>query len=449
MIQALRNAWSMPDLRRRILFTMGALIVYRIGSWVYIPGIDTDALSELWERIAENYGALAVVNVFSGSNLASMTVFALGIMPYISASIILQLLTVVIPQLEQLSKEGPSGRRKINQYTRYGTIGLSAFNSLVISAALMNPGQIAGFQRQVVLNPGIGFYLMTMITLTAGTTFVMWIGEQIEEYGIGQGISLIIYAGIVAETPNGIGAIIRYMQDPDNGGFALIGVAAIVAASLMIIVGTIFVTLAERRIPINSTKRAGGRQFGTQTQYLPLKVNASGVMPIIFAITIMQFPTTFINLPIFSEGIRGVLEQMTSPGPLYYFIYAALIVFFTYFYTAVIINPVDIADNLKRSGGNIPGVRPGRQTAQFLDKTLSLVTLPGAIFLAAIAIVPFWFVQVLTNDALQLSGIGGTSILIVVGVALDRMQWLDAQLRTKNYDGLMEGMRLRGRRRQR
>ena len=450
MIEALRNAWRMPDLRRRILFTMAALVVYRLGSHVFIPGIDRVALEALWDRISQNFGALAVVNVFSGSNLATMTVFALGIMPYISASIILQLLTVVIPQLEQLSKEGPSGRRKINQYTRYGTIGLSAFNSIVIIVALERPSTF-GFDQQVILNPGFGFYFMTMLTLTAGTTFVMWLGEQIEEYGIGQGISLIIYAGIVAETPAGISSIIFYMQNQESGT-ALISVLAIVGAALLIVMGTIFVTLAERRIPVQYSKRVvGRRQFGGQTQYLPLKVNTAGVMPIIFAITIMQFPNTFINLPIFSDGVRQVMQQIFSPGATYNLVYGLLIVFFTYFYTAVIINPVDIADNLKRYGGFIPGVRPGRQTARYLDRTLSRITLPGAIFLAAIAIIPLWIVQVLTKNALFLSGIGGTSILIVVGVALDRMQWLDAQLRTKNYDGLMKGLRhggkMRGRRR--
>ena len=436
----------MPDLRRRILFTMGALIVYRLGSHIFIPGIDRTALAELWQRMSENFGALAVVNVFSGSNLASMTIFALGIMPYISASIILQLLTVVIPQLEQLSKEGPSGRRKINQYTRYGTILLSAFNAIVIIVALRNPATF-GLQRPVITDDGFGFVFIAILTLTAGTTFVMWIGEQIEEYGIGQGISLIIYAGIVAETPAGIKSILKYLND-QAGGAALISVLAIVVAALLIVMGTILVTLAERRIPVQYSKRiVGRRQFGGQTQYLPLKVNTAGVMPIIFAITIMQFPTTFLNLPIIPDGLRGVLNDLFDVGPTYYLVYGLLIVFFTYFYTAVIINPVDIADNLKRYGGFIPGVRPGRQTARYLDRTLSRITLPGAIFLALIAIVPTWVVQLLTGGALFLSGIAGTSILIVVGVALDRMQWLDAQLRTKNYDGLMKGLRMRGRRR--
>ena len=446
MIQALRNAWKMPEIRQKILFTMGALIVYRLGSHVFVPGVDAGALEEMWEQLSGRLGALKVVDVFSGSNLSQMTIFALGIQPYISASIIIQLLTVVVPQLEQLSKEGPTGRRKINQYTRYGTIGLSAFQAIAISVALNNPQQL-GFDRPIVLNPGFMFYFTSLLTLTAGTTFVMWLGEQIEEYGIGQGISLIIYAGIVARTPVGIAEVIRFMTSSESGGFGLIGALAIVGATLAIIMGAIFVTLAERRIPVQYSKRQVGRQVhGGQTQYLPLKVNTSGVMPIIFAITIMQFPTAIMGLPFLPTGLQSALTAWFSPGPVYYSIYGMLIVFFTYFYTAVIINPVDIADNLKRYGGFIPGVRPGRATAKYLDRTLSLVTLPGAMFLASIAIVPFWFVDIITRGQLRLSGIGGTSILIVVGVALDRMQWLDAQLRTRNYDGLLKGMRMRSRR---
>ncbi len=446
MIQALRNAWKMPEIRQKILFTMGALIVYRLGSHIVVPGIDATALADLWDQLSGRLGALKVVDVFSGSNLSQMTIFALGIQPYISASIILQLLTVVVPQLEQLSKEGPTGRRKINQYTRYGTIGLSAFQSIAISLALNNPQQL-GFDRPIVLNAGFMFYFTSMLTLTAGTTFVMWLGEQIEEYGIGQGISLIIYAGIVARTPVGIAEVLRFMTSSESGGFGLIGALAIVGATLAIIMGAIFITLAERRIPVQYSKRQVGRRVhGGQTQYLPLKVNTSGVMPIIFAITIMQFPTAIMGLPFLPTGLQAALTAWFSPGPVYYSIYGTLIVFFTYFYTAVIINPVDIADNLKRYGGFIPGVRPGRATARYLDRTLSRVTLPGAMFLAAIAIVPFWFVDIITRGQLRLSGIGGTSILIVVGVALDRMQWLDAQLRTRNYDGLLKGMRMRSRR---
>ncbi|MBM3214921.1 preprotein translocase subunit SecY [Candidatus Poribacteria bacterium] len=445
MIQALQNAWKLPDIRRRILFTMGILIVYRLGSYVFLPGVDQAALEAAWERISGNLGALKVVNVFSGGNFEQMTIFALGIQPYISASIILQLLTVVVPHLEQLAKEGTTGRRKITQYTRYGTIGLSAFQSLGISAALTNP-QAFGLEQAIVPDPSLGFYLMTMLTLTAGTTFVMWLGEQIEEYGIGQGISLIIFIGIVANVPAGVAHIVGYMTNPEVGGFGLIGVVAIILAALAIIVGTIYITLAERRIPVQYAKRiVGRRMYGGQTQYLPLKVNMAGVMPIIFAITIMQFPAALMSLPL-GLGIQQALATLFSPGPIYYTIYALLIVFFTYFYTAVVMNPVDVADNLKKHGGFIPGQRPGRTTAKYIDRTLSRVTLPGAIFLAAIAIVPFWFVEAVSGDQLQLSGIGGTSILIVVGVALDRMQWLDAQLRTHNYEGLLKGQKVKGRR---
>ncbi|GIX06205.1 MAG: hypothetical protein KatS3mg115_0608 [Candidatus Poribacteria bacterium] len=256
MIQALRNAWRMPELRQKILFTAWILVVYRLGSHILVPGIDAEALSELWEQLSGALGALKVVDVFSGANFSQMTIFALGIQPYISASIILQLLTVVVPQLEQLAKEGPTGRRKINQYTRYGTIGLTAFQSIAISAALMNP-QTFGFDRPIVVHGGIGFYFTTMLTLTAGTTFVMWLGEQIEERGIGQGISLIIYVGIVAGLPSGVLEVIRYLTNPDVGGFGLIGVVAIVAATIVIIIGTIFITLAERRIPIQYLPTTG------------------------------------------------------------------------------------------------------------------------------------------------------------------------------------------------
>jgi len=274
----------------------------------------------------------------------------------------------------------------------------------------------------------------------------MWLGEQIEEYGIGQGISLIIFIGIVERTPAGVVHVIQYMTNPEVGGWGLIGVLAILGAMFVIIVGTIYITLAERRIPIQYAKRiVGRRMYGGQTQYLPLKVNMAGVMPIIFAVTIMQFPATLMSLPL-GVGVQQALAALFSPGPVYYTFYALLIIFFTYFYTAVIINPVDVADNLKRAGGFIPGQRPGRNTAKYIDRTLSRVTLPGAIFLAAIAIVPFWFVDLVSGDQLRLSGIGGTSILIVVGVALDRMQWLDAQLRTHNYEGLLKGQKVRGRR---
>jgi preprotein translocase subunit SecY len=435
----------LPDLKRRIIFTMMILVVYRLGSYIFIPGVDQAALAEAWEKISGNLGALKVVNVFSGGNFSQMTIFALGIQPYISASIILQLLQVVIPQLEQLAKEGPAGRRKINQYTRYGTIALSAFQSVGISLALSNP-QAFGLERPIVVNPGPLFYFITMLTLAAGTTFVMWLGEQIEEYGIGQGISLIIFIGIVERMPSGVVHVVQYMTNPEVGGFGLIGVLAILGATFAIIVGTIFITLAERRIPIQYAKRiVGRRMYGGQTQYLPLKVNMAGVMPIIFAVTIMQFPATLMSLPL-GVGVQQALSALFSPGPVYYTMYALLIIFFTYFYTAVIINPVDVADNLKRAGGFIPGQRPGRNTAKYIDRTLSRVTLPGAIFLALIAIVPFWFVDLVSGDQLRLSGIGGTSILIVVGVALDRMQWLDAQLRTHNYEGLLKGQKVRGRR---
>lgn len=445
MIQAFRNAWKLPDLRRRILFTMAILVVYRLGSYILIPGVDADALREAWDKISGSLGALKVVNVFSGGNFSQMTIFALGIQPYISASIILQLLQVVIPQLEQLAKEGPTGRRKINQYTRYGTIVLSAGQSIGISLALSNP-QAFGLERPIVVNPGPLFYFVTMLTLAAGTTFVMWLGEQIEEYGIGQGISLIIFIGIVERTPSGVIQLYKYVTNPEVGGFGLIGVIVILGAAFAIIIGTIYITLAERRIPIQYAKRmVGRRMYGGQTQYLPLKVNMANVMPIIFAVTIMQFPATLMSLPL-GVGVQQALSALFSPGPVYYTFYALLIIFFTYFYTAVIINPVDVADNLKRNGAFIPGQRPGRATAKYLDRTISRVTLPGAIFLATIAIVPFWFVDLVSGDQLQLSGIGGTSVLIVVGVALDRMQWLDAQLRTHNYEGLLKGHKVRGRR---
>jgi preprotein translocase subunit SecY len=447
VIEALQNAWRLPDLRRKFVFTMVMLAVYRLGSFIFVPGVDSAALKEAWENVSNALGALKVVDVFSGSNFSQMTIFALGIQPYISASIILQVLGTVIPQLEQLSKEGPSGRRKINQYTRYGTIAISAFQSLGISLALSNPAQFGLLDRPIVPNPGPGFYFITMLTLMAGTTFVMWLGERIEEYGIGQGISLIIFAGIVADMPSGVVRLARYATNPESGGLGLLGVLLILGISFLIVVGVVFITLSERRIPMQYSKRVVGRRmYGGQTQYLPLKVTMAGVMPIIFAITLLQFPITLASLPLGLGIQQALIALFGGGGPVYYLLYGLLIIFFTYFYTAIIINPLDVADNLRRYGGFIPGQRPGRATAKYLDRTITRITLPGAIFLAGIAILPFLLVDLITGNQLQLSGIGGTSVLIVVGVALDRMQWLDGQLRTRNYDGLLKGMRVRGRR---
>ena len=442
MLKAFQNSFKIPELKSRILFTLGLLAVFRLGSFVPVPGVDGAALSKALHDIGG--GLLTFADMFTGGALSNATIFALGIMPYISASIIIQLLTAVIPYFEKLSKEGEEGRQKITQYTRYGTIGLTLVQSFGICLWLSHPGNFQG--TQVVIAPGWGFNLMAMMTLTTGTAFLMWLGEQITERGIGNGISLIIFGGIISSLPS---ALRQLAVDIRLGE---IGIFSVIILFIMLVAVTGFVVLltqATRKIPVQYSKRVVGRKvMGGQTTYLPLRVNQAGVIPIIFASSILLFPAqiaTYANV----EAIQ-VIGQYLDPGRwLYNLLYVLLIVFFSYFYTAITFNPIDMAENLKRYGGFVPGLRPGRPTAEYLDGIMTRITLPGAIALAGVAILPVIINAGMGVNFLVASFFGGTGLLIVVGVALDTVQQIEAHLAMRNYDGFFGSTgssRIRGRR---
>lgn len=459
MLESIRNIFYIPDLRKRIIFTLLLLAVYRVGAVIPTPGIDPQSLAEFFKQFEGT--VVGFLNMFSGGALGRLTIFALGIMPYISASIILQLLTVVWPYLEKLSKEGELGRRKIKTYTRYGTIIISIIQSFGISIFIEN--QTAPSGAPLVSFSGWGFRILTVITLTTGTAFIMWLGEQISERGIGNGISLIIYAGIIVGVPHGVAVT---WQDLQTGSTNIFKVLLLLVFMVAVIAFIIFMERAQRRIPIQYAKRQVGRRVygGTQT-YLPLRLNTGGVIPIIFAASIVQFPATVASM-IKHEYIQIISNMFSYGQPLYNLIYVAAIIFFCYFYTSIIFNPVDTADNMRKYGGFIPGIRPGKNTAEFIDKTLSRITLVGSIYLAAIAILPEflmtgikvqsipglgpWLDEVLPRFITEGMGIkfyfGGTSLLIVVGVAMDTLQQIEAQLIMRHYDGFLNKVRIRGRR---
>ncbi|NDY41327.1 preprotein translocase subunit SecY [Dissulfurirhabdus thermomarina] len=425
-----------PELRRRILFTLFMLAVYRVGVQVPTPGIDATALAAFFERTA---GTLfGMFNMFSGGAMQRMSILALGIMPYISASIILQLLTVAVPHLEALKKEGEAGRKKISQYTRYGTVALSLFQGFGIAVGLEGMTSPAGVP--VVLYPGWGFRLLTALTLMAGTVFLMWLGEQITERGIGNGISLIIFAGIVARMPAAVTDTFQLMRTGELHGatvaFLLIMMPAIVAFIC-------FMERSHRRIPIQYARRVVGRRvYGGQSSHLPLRVNTAGVIPPIFASSIMLFPATIANF-IQAPWLQRISQAIVPGTFAYESIYVALIVFFCYFYTAIVFNPADIADNLKNHGGYIPGIRPGRRTSEYIDRVLTRITLVGAVYVSAICVLP----SILISKLHVSFFFGGTSLLIVVGVAMDTMAQVESHLVMRNYEGFMRaGGRLRGRR---
>lgn len=443
MIQAFRNALKIPELRQRLFFTALLLFVYRIGAHITLPGIDDAALANWFDQQLEASEAgkniVGFINLFSGGAFKQMSIFALGIQPYISASIAMQLLAVVIPSLEKLSKED-GGRKKITQYTRYGTVILSVVQGLAITTMLKSWGE----GDSIVTNASIGWTLLVVITLMAGTAFVMWLGEQITQRGIGQGISIIITAGIVAAAPSGVQ---RLFADLMAGRVGLPQVAVLILLTVVAIMGTVFITLSVRRIPVQYAKRVVGRKvFGGQTTHIPLRVNIAGMIPIIFAVTLMQFPGIVFGflrrLMPDSSWINGVQVWFGPTRPLYYIVYSSLIIGFTYFYTAVQINPVDMADNLRKHGGFIPGVRPGKRTAEYINNILTRITLPGAVFLAAIAVIPMIFQQWLKIGTM----VQGASLLIVVGVALDTMNQIESYLTTRHYDGFLREGRMRSRR---
>lgn len=434
MLSGFQNASRIPELRRRLFFTLGMLAVYRLGVHVPTPGIDRVAMAAFFEQYKGTL--LGFLNLFSGGALQQFSVFSLGIMPYISASIILQLLTVVFPYLEKLSKEGEAGRRKITQYTRYGTVVLSIVQGIMISIGL--EGTQAGGQS-LVLEPGWSFRLMTVITLTSGTAFIMWLGEQITERGVGNGISLIIFAGIVASLPSAIGTTLQFIREGEIGIF----VALIMLVLSVLVVGAIiFVERGQRRIPVQYAKRVVGRKmYGGQTSHLPLKVNTANVIPPIFASSILIFPATlaqFASYP-WVQTVSGYL----APGRwLHDVAFAVLIIFFAFFYTAIVFNPADVAENMKKFGGYIPGIRPGQKTAEFIERVLSRITLSGAIYLVLVCLLP----TLLIGQFNVPFYFGGTALLIVVGVALDTVAQMETHLISRNYEGFMKRGRLRGRR---
>ena len=432
------NIGKVPELRKRILFTLSLLAVYRIGIFITTPGVNRVEMQNLIAQGGTG-SFLGLFNMFSGGALEQLSIFALGIMPYISASIILQLLTVVIPTLDRLNKEGEQGRRKINQYTRYGTILLSLVQSFFIATWLEGMGRSSGSMSgaEIVANPGWSFKLMTVLTLTTGTAFLMWLGEQITERGIGNGISLLIFAGIVAAMPDGI---VQLFGTGDFEAFALILLTIVVFGTIAVIC---YFERAHRRIPVQYTKRMVGRKMygGTQT-HLPLKINVSGVIPPIFASSILMFPAQMANM-IDTPWMQRFSAVLEPNDWRYNVIYVALIVFFTFFYTAVTFNPVDVAENLKKGGGFVPGIRPGKKTAEYIDRVLTRITCGGAVYLSAVCVLP-----ALLQAKFQVPFyFGGTGLLIVVGVALDTVQQIESHLITRNYEGFTgpKGPRIRGR----
>ncbi|RKU31979.1 preprotein translocase subunit SecY [Candidatus Poribacteria bacterium] len=445
MIKPIQNAFKIPELRKRIIFTVLLLIVYRLGAHITLPGIDDQALEEFFKQLVERTGnVLALIDVFSGGAFGQMTIFALGIQPYISASIVMQLLAVIVPSLEKLRKE-PDGQKKITQYTRYGTVLLSIVQGITITILLRNPGEAFGTGTgAIVNNPTIWWHALAVLTLTAGTAFVMWLGEQITERGIGQGISIIITVGIMAGFPAGVNTV--YSNLLGNTNFGLAQLAMLFLLIVVAVSGTIFIHLSVRKIPVQYGKQIrGNKVFGGRSMSIPLRVNTAGMIPIIFAVTLMTFPGVLIGLlPKDWTWVAGLAALMdaTDPSLLYLSVYALLIIGFTYFYTAVQVNPVDMAENLQKYGGFIPGLRPGKQTADYINTTLTRITLPGALFLAGIAVIP-----IIITSRLGVGGmVEGASVLIVVGVVLDTVSQIESYLTMRHYDGFLKDRRLKGRR---
>ena len=458
-LQSFANVFNVPDLRKRVIFTFLLLAVYRLGSHIPTPGVDPAAIDAFFRSSA---GSLfGFLDIFSGGALRRLSVFALGIMPYISASIILQLLTVVWPYLEKLSKEGEMGRKKITQYTRYGTVLLSFIQASGI--ALWLEKQVAPTGARLVPHPGWGFRLMTILTLTTGTIFIMWLGEQITERGIGNGISLIIFAGIVVGLPRAIFGLFQQIRGGTINILTLIGVLAFMIGIIALIV---FVERAQRRIPVQYAKRGVGRRiYGGQNTYLPLRVNTGGVIPIIFAISIIQLPSYIATL-VGADWTKKVANSLGQGQPLYVVLYALGILFFCYFYTSIVFNPTDTADNMRKYGGFIPGIRPGKKTADYIDTVLSRLTIIGALYLTFVALLPDFLSRGFRFASLPWFGarleailprffsegfgfnfyFGGTSLLIVVGVAMDTVQQVESKLVEHHYTGFLKKSRIRGRR---
>ena len=448
MLNAFLNSFRIPDLRKKLFITLLLLAIYRIGAYIPTPGVNGAALIQFFNNIARSQGGglFGIMDMFSGGALTRLTIFALGIMPYISASIILQLLVTVVPYLEKLSKEGEVGRRKMIQYTRYGTIALSIIQAFFISMWLESPARFQGLQ--IVDYPGWGFRFLTVVTLTTGTAFIMWLGEQIQEHGIGNGISLVITAGIISRLPTALEQVFTLIFVPQKSVikypfFTLVFMSVIGVA---VVVAVILITQGQRKIPVQYAKRIVGRKvYGGQSTYIPLRVNQAGVIPIIFAQSIILFPATVAGF-IPNPGLQRFAENLMRGQVLYTVLYSLLIIFFAYFYTAITFNPADVADNMKKYGGFVPGVRPGRPTAEYFDFIMTRITLPGAIFLAFIAVFPDMLGAWLKIPYLIASFFGGTALLIVVGVMLDTMRAVESQLLMRHYEGFLKKGRIRGRR---
>ena len=443
MFQALANSFKIAELRSRILLTLGLIAVYRLGCYIPTPGINGQALAEFFDKMARTQGGalFAVMDLFSGAALSQCTIFALGIMPAISASIIMQLLTVVLPSLEKLAKEGgEAGRRQINQYARYLTVGLGVLQALFIALWLENPAHFDGMA--IVQTPGWGFRLTTVVTLASGTAFIMWLGEQITQFGIGNGMSILITAGIISRVPTALHQLwqmITLRQTPP----AML--ALMVVMLVGVVVAIIAITQGQRRIPVQYARRVVGRKmYGGQMTYIPIRVNHAGVMPIIFAQSILLFPATMAGF--FPHRALQAASQWLMSGAVHAVLYAAGIIFFAYFYTAISFNPVEVADNMRKYGGFVPGIRPGQSTAEFFDHVLTHITLPGAVFLAVIAILPDWVGRGLKIPYSVASFFGGTGLLIIVGVMLDTMRQVESFLLMRHYEGFLRHSRVRGRR---
>jgi preprotein translocase subunit SecY len=457
----LKNLWQIADLRNRVLFTLGMLGVYRIGNHIPTPGVNQTALALLAD--AQKNTMFGLYDMFSGGNLSKVTIFALGIMPYISSSIILQLLTVVWPYLERLSREGELGRRKITQYTRYLTGVLAIVQSLSIAIFLERQTNLPG-GLPLVYNPGWGFRLLCVLTLTTGTIFIMWLGEQITERGVGNGMSLLIFAGIIVGFPRGILQTFDQMQ---TGQISLFRIFFLLVMMVAVIAAIIFVERGHRRIVVQYAKRVvGRRQYGGSSTHIPLKVNTGGVIPVIFASSILAFPATLATMFQAGGWGRAIVDQLAYGMPLYNLLYILGIIFFAYFYTAIIFNPDDVAENMRKYGGFIPGIRPGKRTAEYIDTILGRITLVGAFYLAAVAILPEFLITGFKVAPIPFIGdrldaalpqwftqglgvtfyFGGTTLLIVVGVAMDTVQQVESQLIMRHYDGFMKKTRIRGRR---
>jgi preprotein translocase subunit SecY len=458
MLEKFLNIFRIPDLRKRVLFTLGILAVYRLGAFIPTPGVNAHQLELMFNQ--QSGSALGLMDLFGGGNLRRMTIFALGIMPYITASIIFQLLTVVYEPLARIQKEGELGRRKITQWTRYMTVVLGALQSIGIAAILTKQG--------LVTNPGIGFDLMTVLTLTTGTAFIMWLGEQITDRGIGNGMSLLIFAGIIAGLPRGIGELIQKVQTSAWGSFTIFAVLLIAVGMVAVVAFIVFVERSERRIPIQSARRiVGRRMMGGQSSHLPLKVNSGGVMPVIFASSILSAPLMLSQFEVVqnSRFLQPIIQALAPGYPWYEALYMLGIIFFAYFYVSIVMKPDDIADNFRKSGSFIPGIRPGKRTSDFINDILTRITLVGALYLIIISLVPTFLISGIRFDKIWLIGrlfeglpnwathglgvnfyFGGTSLLIVVGVAMDTVNQIESQLIMRHYDGFSpRSGRIRGR----